>query len=107
MATVLMTMIENAQGCTFSVWHISVSTKLHITVCGLVIARDWTGFTFMLLLLVCQQNILFHHAALLLFFFLAVDPVRFLVVFPVSEILSLCCALPIYACQLKVHEMHL
>lgn len=56
MATVFMTVIETAQDCTFSVWHINFnSTNGHITVYGRLIAKDWTGFTVLYLLLVCQQ----------------------------------------------------
>lgn len=58
MAMVLMTIIKNIQGCTF-LWRILiliVQAKSHITLCGKLIARDYTGFTFMLLLLVSQEN---------------------------------------------------
>ncbi len=56
-------------------------------------------------LFLCFASLPLHHAALLLFFvFLAVDPVHVLVVLPLS---TLCYALSMYACQLKVHEMHM
>jgi len=44
MATIFMTMFENAQDCTLSVRHTNFN-----------ISRDWTGFTVTLLLLICQQ----------------------------------------------------
>ncbi len=43
---------------------------------------------------------------ILLFFVLAVDSVCFLIVLPLSEIVTLCCALSIYVCQIKLYEMH-
>lgn len=57
-----MTMTENAQGCPS--FYISLdSTKSHITVCGRVIARDFT-FTPLLLVLsfVNSQSEKVHHS---------------------------------------------
>lgn len=42
---------------------------------------------------------------LLFFFVLAVD--SFLIVLPLSEIVTLCCARSIYVFHIKLHEMHL
>ncbi len=39
----MMTMIENAQGCTFTVWYRSISTAQSYT---LLYVGDWTEFTF-------------------------------------------------------------
>jgi len=45
MAMILIIMIESAQHCTFPVWHISILTVMYTLLCGILIARDRTGFT--------------------------------------------------------------